>query len=75
MLIYAYRCLSIPMDYVCAGISVSDVQPRDVLDLIATLNGTDPASAGFQYTTGPNPHTPAILLESEYFTLDYFSLV
>ncbi|XP_070182140.1 protein kinase C-binding protein NELL1-like isoform X2 [Littorina saxatilis] len=45
------------------GFSISDSQSRDVLDLIQSLNGTDAAAAGFQYTTGPNNNTPAILLE------------
>ena len=50
----------------CAGFSISDIQSRDVLDLIESLNQTGGTATGFQYTSGPNNKTPAILLEGKH---------
>lgn len=47
-----------------SGLSISDIQSRDVLDLLLSLNTTD-TPAGFQYTSGPNNQTPAILLQGK----------
>ncbi|XP_076466747.1 protein kinase C-binding protein NELL1-like isoform X2 [Babylonia areolata] len=47
------------------GSSLSQSPPQHaVLDLLQSLNNTDRGAAGFRYTTGPNPHTPAILLQA-----------
>ncbi|XP_041352530.1 protein kinase C-binding protein NELL1-like isoform X2 [Gigantopelta aegis] len=44
------------------GLSL-DITARDVVDLIESLNETATQITGFQYTSGPNNGTPAILLQ------------
>ncbi|KAL8560118.1 hypothetical protein ACOMHN_021614 [Nucella lapillus] len=45
------------------GFSLCEMPSPDVLDLIVCLNQTDSPAKGVRYTTGPNPHAPALLLD------------
>ena len=50
--------------FLLTGLSL-DITARDVVDLIESLNETATQITGFQYTSGPNNGTPAILLQGE----------
>ncbi|XP_076445181.1 protein kinase C-binding protein NELL1-like isoform X2 [Babylonia areolata] len=45
------------------GFTMCEMQSRTVLDLILSLYQTDSTATGVRYTTGPNQHAPALLLD------------